>query len=283
MKSPILVLLTVLLSSSTSFLWNTNLVLAAMDDDEKATVAKKSISGKIESCSGWSLNKLPQLKKFLKLGHAESYQNVEIEYIHGRKATLTIYHDEKIVETVVLSDLKNHEEMHALFVEKGFQLKPENEIEAIKAERYAEHGKQIEMMEERARKRKTGVRQKKKPEQRKSKSNNNRSFNREDAKPLSDEEKAELRKQQEEYRQARKLEREQRRQNIKEGKSDDKEFFLKERRRKEREERRARGADQKTTHGELKGELKEKMIQKFRDKIAKMKLGKKERVGTDEL
>ena len=216
------------------------------------------------------------MKKFLKLGHAESYQNVEIEYIHGRKATLTIYHDDEKVETVVLSDLKNHEEMHALFVEKGFQLKPENEIEAIKAERYAEHGKQIEMMEERARKRKTGVRQK-------SKSNNNRSFNREDAKPLSDEEKAELRKQQEEYRQARKLEREQRRQNIKEGKSDDKEFFLKERRRKEREERRARGAGQKATHGELKGELKEKMIQKFRDKIAKMKLGKKERVGTDEL
>ena len=52
MKSPILVFLTVLLSSSTSFLWNTNLVLAAMDDDEKATVAKSSISGKIESCSG---------------------------------------------------------------------------------------------------------------------------------------------------------------------------------------------------------------------------------------
>lgn len=274
MKSPILVFLTVLLSS---FLWNTNLVLA-MDDDEKAAVAK-SISGKIESCSGWSLNKLPQLKKFLKLGHAESYQNVEIEYIHGKKATLTIYHDDEKVETLVLSDLQNHEEMHALFVEKGFQLKPENEIEAIKAERYAEHGKQIEIMEERARKRKTGVREKK-PE-RKSKSNK-RIFNREEVKPLSDEEKAELRKKQEEYRQARKLEREQRRQNIKEGKSDDKEFFLKERRRKEREERRARGADQKA-HGELNGELKEKMIQKFRTKIGKMKLGNKERVGTDEL
>ena len=93
------------------------------------------ISGKIESCSGWSLNNRPELKKFLKLGEAESYQNVQVEYIHGRKAILTIFHDDVAVEKVELNKLDDRQQMHALFVEKGFQLRPEYEIAVLKEER----------------------------------------------------------------------------------------------------------------------------------------------------
>ena len=56
-----------------------------------ASAAATSVHAKIESCSGWALNKLPQLKSFLKDGEAESYKNVEVKFVHGRKAVMTIY------------------------------------------------------------------------------------------------------------------------------------------------------------------------------------------------
>ena len=49
------------------------------------------LHARIESCSGWALNKLPILKSFLKDGEAESYHNVHVVYIPGKKAIMTIY------------------------------------------------------------------------------------------------------------------------------------------------------------------------------------------------
>jgi hypothetical protein len=71
----------------------------------------------------------------LKDGEAESYQNIEIKYIHGRKAILTIFHDGEEQEKIELSQLKQREDMHAMFLEKGFVLKPAEEIEAIRQQR----------------------------------------------------------------------------------------------------------------------------------------------------
>jgi hypothetical protein len=71
----------------------------------------------------------------LKGGEAETYQNVEIEYIHGRKAVLTIFHDGEEQEKIDISNLKKlrtREDLHALFLEKGFVLKSEEEIEAFR-------------------------------------------------------------------------------------------------------------------------------------------------------
>jgi hypothetical protein len=34
---------------------------------------------------------MPELKSFLKDGEAESYQNVELKFVHGKKAIMTIY------------------------------------------------------------------------------------------------------------------------------------------------------------------------------------------------
>jgi hypothetical protein len=70
------------------------------------------LHARIESCSGWALNKLPILKSFLKDGEAESYHNVHVVYIPGKKAIMTIYEGDdvwmeggmEVKETIVLSD-----------------------------------------------------------------------------------------------------------------------------------------------------------------------------------
>lgn len=68
---------------------------------------------------------------------------MEVKFVHGRKAVMTIYESsddgdksgeesgwvEK--EQIVLSDYKTKEEMHALMVQKGFQLKSPEEVEVI--------------------------------------------------------------------------------------------------------------------------------------------------------
>ena len=66
------------------------------------------------------------------------YHNVEIEYIHGRTATLTIYEDGIEVEKVTLSDYKTRDEMHQLFQAKGFVMKSPEEISAISERKYME-------------------------------------------------------------------------------------------------------------------------------------------------
>lgn len=79
------------------------------------------ITGKIISCSGWALNRLPELKKFVKdEGEADSYGGVEIDFKHGREAKLFVYDDGAEIEEIKLSELSTTEEMHALMLQKGF-------------------------------------------------------------------------------------------------------------------------------------------------------------------
>jgi len=67
------------------------------------------------------------------------YRNVDIEYIHGRTATLTIYEDGAEVEKIILSDYKTRDEMHQLFREKGFIMKsPEEIAEVVERKRLEE-------------------------------------------------------------------------------------------------------------------------------------------------
>mmetsp|Transcript_30347 Transcript_30347/g.44906 ORF Transcript_30347/g.44906 Transcript_30347/m.44906 type:complete len:138 (+) Transcript_30347:227-640(+) len=102
---------------------------------------------------------MPLLKSFLKDGEAETYKNVEIEYIRGRKAELIIFNDTEETERILLSAYKTKEEMHALMVSKGFVKKSKEEIEKEIAEKEEEKKIKTEelaesrrMMEERGRK-----------------------------------------------------------------------------------------------------------------------------------
>ena len=79
------------------------------------------------------------MKHFLKSGDAESYHDVEVKYIFGSKATLTIYDENGVeIEKVLLSPITTNKELHQLFREKGFQLKSKEEIEALKKRRQLE-------------------------------------------------------------------------------------------------------------------------------------------------
>ena len=68
-------------------------------------------------------------------GGAESYEGVEVEFIHGRHAYLTIYHDGRTVEKVDLHAISTETEMHEMMIRKGFTLKSEDEIEKIRREK----------------------------------------------------------------------------------------------------------------------------------------------------
>eukprot|EP00592_Proboscia_alata_P004642 CAMPEP_0194371858 /NCGR_PEP_ID=MMETSP0174-20130528/20227_1 /TAXON_ID=216777 /ORGANISM="Proboscia alata, Strain PI-D3" /LENGTH=143 /DNA_ID=CAMNT_0039150097 /DNA_START=40 /DNA_END=471 /DNA_ORIENTATION=+ len=108
------------------------------------------ISGKIETCAECSLARLPHLKAFIVGLGAEMYQNVEIEFIYGTAAVLTVFDDGVEVETIMLADYETRAELDALFKEKGFKLKTASEISEIsnrKAEE--EHQKILQQMRER--------------------------------------------------------------------------------------------------------------------------------------
>uniref|UniRef100_A0A7S1CUW2 Selenoprotein F/M domain-containing protein n=1 Tax=Cyclophora tenuis TaxID=216820 RepID=A0A7S1CUW2_CYCTE len=95
---------------------------------------------------------MPELKQFLKGYEAEEYRGVEVEYVHGRKAVLSIFHDGELQEEITLSELGTREEMHALMVDKGFQKMSEEEIIAMQVRRRKEDAEEHQrLLEERAR------------------------------------------------------------------------------------------------------------------------------------
>jgi hypothetical protein len=69
----------------------------------------------------------------------EEYEGIEIKFVHGEAATLTIFHDGKKKEDVLLSALKTKAEMHFLMVNKGFVRKIEEEIVKVKELRKKEN------------------------------------------------------------------------------------------------------------------------------------------------
>jgi hypothetical protein len=79
------------------------------------------------------LNRFAELKEFIKYGGAEAFHNVEIEFIRGRKAVLTIYHDGEEHEQVELQSIGTKKEIHQMMLDKGFTLKSEEEIAEMQA------------------------------------------------------------------------------------------------------------------------------------------------------
>ena len=82
--------------------------------------------------SGWKLNKYPEVKSFLKDFEAEEYQGVEVQYVGGKPAILSIFLDGELQEEVNLFDINNKSELHSMMVEKGFVKKSDEEIEEMK-------------------------------------------------------------------------------------------------------------------------------------------------------
>ena len=83
-----------------------------------------ALTGEVKSCSGWKLNHLPEVKRFLKTaGHVDAYENVKITWIPGHKPTLYLKDDQGVpFDQIDLSGYTT-EQLHQLFVEKGFERK----------------------------------------------------------------------------------------------------------------------------------------------------------------
>jgi hypothetical protein len=70
------------------------------------------------------LNRLPELKSFLKDGEAEQYNGVTVKYIHGRTAVMTIYDSNHVeIEKVDLHTIRSKDKLHSIMKEKGFVLR----------------------------------------------------------------------------------------------------------------------------------------------------------------
>lgn len=64
---------------------------------------------------------MPQLKSFLmEPDGIKLYKNVEVNFISGKKAILTIFHNGTDHEQVTLSDFDDKDKLHKLFALKGF-------------------------------------------------------------------------------------------------------------------------------------------------------------------
>ena len=96
------------------------------------SVLAQTLTGKIISCSGWKLNRYPHLKSFLKDYEAEEYRNVELQFVKGKAAVLSIFSDGELKEEVDMHQYGTKEELHTMMVEKGFIRMPQDEVVAMK-------------------------------------------------------------------------------------------------------------------------------------------------------
>lgn len=83
-------------------------------------IACVAFKAQIESCKGWRLNKLPEVRKFLlEPGHADTYEDLHIKWTGGHSPELTIYDENgSIVEQIDLSPY-SVEQLHDLMAQKG--------------------------------------------------------------------------------------------------------------------------------------------------------------------
>ena len=64
------------------------------------------------------------------------YKNVEVKFIPGRQAVMTIYNKEgEQLEKITLSDYNDKEKLHELFIEKGFEKYSDEELAEIRKEK----------------------------------------------------------------------------------------------------------------------------------------------------
>jgi hypothetical protein len=73
------------------------------------------------------------LKDFL----AESYRGVDVEYVQGKPAVLSIYADGELKEEVALFDINTLGDLHMMMLEKGFGPMPDDEIAVMKEKKEA--------------------------------------------------------------------------------------------------------------------------------------------------
>jgi hypothetical protein len=82
----------------------------------------------------------------LKDGEAEWYQGVEVQYVSGKSAVLSIFHDGEFQQDIKLTPLTSKELMHSLMEGYGFVKKSDEEIAKMKeAKSIKDEAERVEM------------------------------------------------------------------------------------------------------------------------------------------
>jgi len=92
-------------------------------------------------------------------GHVDEYKDVKVVFIPGRNAVLTIFEDGQEQEKVVLSAIKTKDEMHKLMLDKGFERKTKEEIDAKMADKEKDHDRTLEDARKKMKERYTNLKQ----------------------------------------------------------------------------------------------------------------------------
>lgn len=81
------------------------------------------ISGYIETCSGWQLNRYPEVKRFVKeTGGADLYENLDVRYVAGHNPDLVVTrNDGTELKRIDLKAYPTAEGLHTLLKEEGFE------------------------------------------------------------------------------------------------------------------------------------------------------------------
>ena len=80
-------------------------------------------SCKVESCAGWRLNKLPEVKKFIYEDLEKKYERTTFKKIPGKSPEMIFYNTNgEELERIDISKLKR-DELNALIVAKGIPVK----------------------------------------------------------------------------------------------------------------------------------------------------------------
>jgi len=92
--------------------------------DERADERESTPTrAEILSCSGWRLNKLPHIKKFLK-GEAREFENLTVKYVGGDPRLLFYNADDKVINQINLIKM-TPEEIKKTLRDNGFDKKAE--------------------------------------------------------------------------------------------------------------------------------------------------------------
>ena len=79
---------------------------------------KETYRGIIYSCSGWQLNRLPEVKNFIQ--NDLNHFNVEVQYIGGKPRLVIYSSSNKTIEEIQLAPY-NRKQLNELFESKGLK------------------------------------------------------------------------------------------------------------------------------------------------------------------
>jgi len=94
---------------------------------------QKAARAVVESCSGWQLNRLPQVKRFI-VEDLQFYNNAEVNYVGGKSPEAIFYSEnDEVIETVSLVEM-NQKEINELFIKKGIEKDTAREAAVLREE-----------------------------------------------------------------------------------------------------------------------------------------------------